>query len=175
MTLTPVPLAPAAAASDLRRRRIPNGLVLPSILLGFAAQSILSGLPGVRAAGLGFALGFLLYFPLWLLHARGAGDVKLLAAAGTYLGPGNTLVLFLLAAILGGILALLLVLLKNRGHETARNVAAILGDLLQFRRPARTLAEPGALTLPHAPVLAIATYCVLAMDDHISQTHAPFW
>src|SRR5450432_1473927 len=115
-----------AAIYDLRTRRIPNPLVLAAAAAGFAIQLFLFGLAGLRAAGLGLGLGFVLYFPLWLLHARGAGDVKLLAAAGAFLGPGNTLVLFILTALLGGVLALAIVLVKGRAQQTATNIAAIL-------------------------------------------------
>jgi prepilin peptidase CpaA len=163
-----VPLAilvTLAAIFDLRTRRIPNALVLTAALLGFALQLFLFGLPGLRTAGLGFGLGFVLYFPLWLLHARGAGDVKLLAAAGAYLGPGNTLVLFILAALLGGLLALLIVLLKGRTRQTAAGVALILSDLLRLRRPAASIHDPRALRLPHAPVIALAGFAILAILD----------
>jgi prepilin peptidase CpaA len=152
-----------AAITDLRTRRIPNLLVLIAAILGFITQCFLFGLPGLRTAALGFGLGFVLYFPLWLLHARGAGDVKLLAAAGTFLGPGNTLVLFLLAAILGGILALLIVLLKGRTRQTAGNIASILTSLASLQRPAASVNDPRSLRLPHAPVIALATFAILAI------------
>src|ERR1700730_14219204 len=95
-------LVTLAAISDLRTRRIPNALVLVGSLIGFSVQLFLFRVPGLRTAALGFGFGFILYLPLWLLGARGAGDVKLLAAAGSFLGPGNTLTLFIVAAILGG-------------------------------------------------------------------------
>lgn len=170
--LTPIPLilevllallVTLAAVTDLRTRRIPNILVLVFALIAFAAQIFLFGLPGLRTAALGFGLGFILYFPLWLLHARGAGDVKLLAAAGAFLGPTDTLILFIVAAILGGILALLLVLFKNRTRQTASNVALILSDLLRFRRPAASVKDPRSLRLPHAPVIALATFAILVI------------
>lgn len=177
--LTPVPvvlqifvvlLVTLAAVSDLRTRRVPNALVLAFAVIGFVSQIFLFGIEGFRSAGSGFGSGFLLYFPLWLLHARGAGDVKLLAAAGAFLGPRNTVVLFIVAALIGGVLAVVLVLLKGRVRETASNIAMILADLFRFRRPAAGIHDPGALRLPHAPVIALATFAILA---YISQTHWP--
>lgn len=154
-----------AAVADLRTRRIPNALVLAGALIGFASQFFLFGVPGLRAAAFGFGLGFILYFPLWLLNARGAGDVKLLAATGTYLGPANTLVLFILAAVLGGVLALLLILFKGRTRQTAANMGVILSDLVRLRRPAASVHDPRALRLPHAPVIALATFAILAIEN----------
>ncbi|MCU1258430.1 MAG: peptidase prepilin type [Bryobacterales bacterium] len=156
-------LVTLAAISDLRTRRIPNALVLAGSLLGFSVQLFLFRLPGLRTAALGFGLGFILYLPLWLLGARGAGDVKLLAAAGSFLGPANTLTLFIVAAILGGVLALMIVLIKGRTRQTAANVAVILSDLFRLRRPAATVRDPRALRLPHAPVIALATFAILAI------------
>ena len=82
-------LAIIAAVFDVRSRRIPNRLVLAGIVAGLAWNVFEYGLSGFARAGEGLGLGFILYFPLFLLRARGAGDVKLLAAIGTITGPGN--------------------------------------------------------------------------------------
>jgi len=63
------------------------------------------GDPGLLRAGKGLGLGFALYFPLYLIRGRRAGDVKLLAAVGSITGPGNVFGVFLLTAILGGLIA----------------------------------------------------------------------
>src|SRR4051812_28866469 len=84
-----------AAGYDIRYRRIPNWLVLAGIVTGFA-WNVSSGWSGLGHAAAGFGLGFALYFPLYLLRARGAGDVKLLAAVGAIVGPANCLWVFLL-------------------------------------------------------------------------------
>ena len=126
-------------------------------------STALAGLAGLRTAAFGLALGFALYFPLWLLGARGAGDVKLLAAAGSIVGPANTLGLFLLAAMLGGVLALGLILIKGSTKQTFLNIAGILRSLLLFKRPDYRLSSPGALRLPHAVVILIATLAELSL------------
>src|SRR3954466_2040420 len=76
-----------AAGYDIRYRRIPNWLVLAGIVTGFAWNVFSSGWSGLGHAAAGFGLGLALYFPLYLLRARGAGDVKLLAAVGAIVGP----------------------------------------------------------------------------------------
>src|SRR4051812_45965159 len=85
----------AAAGYDIRYRRIPNWLVLAGIVIGFAWNLYSSGWSGLGHAAAGLGLGFALYFPLYLLRARGAGDVKLLAAVGAIVGPGNCFWVFL--------------------------------------------------------------------------------
>src|ERR1700685_1809297 len=118
-----------AAGFDIRYRRIPNWLVLAGILTGFAWNLYSSGWSGLGHAAAGFGLGFALYFPLYLLRARGAGDVKLLAAVGAIVGPGNCLWIFLSTAILGGIIAVLVLLARGRLRKTLFNVAWIARDL----------------------------------------------
>src|ERR1700691_6104168 len=101
-----------AAIFDIRFRRIPNWLVLAGITVGFTWNAYSSGWSGLGRAAAGLGLGFVLYFPLYLIRARGAGDVKLLAAVGAIAGPLNCLWIFLSTAILGGIIALLLLMVR---------------------------------------------------------------
>src|SRR5258707_6460288 len=111
--MSPLPLATqllltllvvTAAVHDLRSRRIPNWLVLAGLVLGVALNSFLHPYwPGFKEAAQGFGLALLIYFPLYILHAMGAGDVKLMAALGAMVGPGPWLALFIVPAILGGL------------------------------------------------------------------------
>jgi prepilin peptidase CpaA len=96
-----------AAVGDLRTRRIPNYLVL---VLGMAglAFSVLHASPvegAMRGAG-GLVVGLVLWLPFYLLGWLGAGDVKLFAAAGSWLGPVRTLEGAVIAGLAGAILAL---------------------------------------------------------------------
>lgn len=154
-------LTAAAAFFDLRSRRVPNWLSLAGCASGLAANTTLSGWSGVRNSALGLGLGFALYFPLWLLGARGAGDVKLLAAAGSMIGPGDTFVLFVLASLLGGVLALALVLVRGAGKATAANILQILSSFAHLRRPEHDLRTEGALRLPHAPVIFLGSVALV--------------
>lgn len=143
-------LTAIAAYFDIRIRKIPNWLSLAGITTGLVFN------PSLKSATLGLLAGFALYFPLWLLNARGAGDVKLLAAAGSLIGPYNTLLLAIIAAFVGGILALALVLYRGAILQTALNIRDILNSLIHLRRPGHSLASPSALRLPHALVIFIA-------------------
>jgi Flp pilus assembly protein protease CpaA len=96
----------AGAGIDLRTGRIPNVLTATTAAagLGFAA----AGLTGTSlvAAALGGALGLALMMPGHLVGGTGAGDVKLMGALGTLVGPGAVVVMFLASAIAGGVLAI---------------------------------------------------------------------
>src|SRR5919108_6539894 len=85
----------ASAIVDLYTRRVPNGLTLGigTLGVGMAAMHMTGiGVPGALAGG---AVGLVLMLPGHVVGATGAGDVKLLAALGTLLGPGRTGMAFL--------------------------------------------------------------------------------
>ncbi len=161
-------LVAIAAGYDIRFRRIPNWLVLSGLVIGLAWNGVSHGVAGFGHAGAGLGVGFLLYFPLYLLRARGAGDVKLLAAAGSIVGPGNCVWLFLLTAVLGGVVALLMVVIKGRAGQTFFNVAWILRDLLSLRAPYRSSEEldvssTRAMRLPHGVLIAVGAGALIFM------------
>jgi prepilin peptidase CpaA len=104
----------AAALYDVRYRRIPNWLTVSGVVLGF----VINGLIGVPEGGLLFALqglgaGFGVYMVLYVLRAMGAGDVKLMAAVGTLVGYQRWFGIFFVTALVGGVMALLLVTVKD--------------------------------------------------------------
>ena len=153
-------LVAVAAAYDIRYRRIPNWLVLAGILAGLAWNSSTSGWSGLGRAAEGLGLGFILYFPLYLIRARGAGDVKLLAAVGAITGPGNCFWIFLLTALLGGVIALVLLMFRGRVRKTFFNVGWIIQDLIHMRAPYRSSDELDVSTtkgmrLPHGAMIAV--------------------
>jgi prepilin peptidase CpaA len=96
----------AAAIVDLRTRRVPDRLTLAFAAAGLALAVTGFGRVGVIAACAGAAIGLFLMLPGYLFGATGGGDVKLLAAAGTVLGPGATVWAFVATVIAGGALAL---------------------------------------------------------------------
>jgi prepilin peptidase CpaA len=149
-----------AAIFDIRFRRIPNWLVLAGIFAGFVWNSYAFGLTGLAHAAEGLGVGFILYFPLYLLRARGAGDVKLLAAVGAITGPGNCVWIFFLTAILGGLIALVLLLVRGRLSKTMFNMSWIMRDLLSLRAPYQRSDEVDVTTtkgmrLPHGAMIAV--------------------
>lgn len=94
-----------AIGCDLRLRRIPNGLTGAAACAGLVASLAPGGI-GLRDALGGLAIGLLPLLPLYACRAMGAGDVKLMAAAGTFLGMADTFAALVYAAALGGLLAL---------------------------------------------------------------------
>jgi prepilin peptidase CpaA len=112
-----------ACVSDIRTRRIPNSLVGTVLALGVLASTasdpVVPGL--IRALG-GASVGLVVWLPGWLLRTMGAGDVKLFAAAGAWLGPLGALNAALFAAVAGGVLALIWMLTVRGAAGTNRTL-----------------------------------------------------
>jgi prepilin peptidase CpaA len=88
-----------AAITDLRVRRIPNWLTLTVVLSGLAQSLTSWALISPKQSLLGLVVGFAVTFLLYIVGGRGAGDVKLTAGIGAWLGPWPVLWVFVVAAI----------------------------------------------------------------------------
>jgi prepilin peptidase CpaA len=143
----------AAAAIDLRTGRIPNPLTASIAAAGLGLAAF--GMTGhsVASALVGAAVGFGLMLPGHVLGGTGAGDVKLLAALGTWLGPAGVLMAFLYSAIAGGLLAVAHAVRRRRLgttlSRTARLVAGQEGAKQEIDRSA------GATRFAYGPALAV--------------------
>lgn len=131
--LLPLAIALWIAWGDLRTYRIPNYLTFGAALAGLVYQVAFHGLGGLGSGLLGLALGFFLLFPVYLFGSMGAGDVKALAALGTWLGPGLTLMLFFYMAVAGGLLALGVLLYKGLLWAKLRQYWSYLVSWILFR------------------------------------------
>lgn len=116
-----LPLVGVAAYTDLRYSKIYNVVTIPAIIIGLALSGLIGGLPGLAssAAGLGIALG------MWVLSTicggcMGGGDIKLLGAIGALCGAKFLLASFVVAVMVGGVVAVATALRHRRFKETAR-------------------------------------------------------
>lgn len=91
---------------DVRTRRIPNWLTVPAFALGLlshtvwgglATHSVWGGIEGLKFSLFGFATGFGLLLVLWFIGGSGGGDVKMMAALGTWLGAWWTVWVFVVS------------------------------------------------------------------------------
>ena len=154
----------AASACDLRTRRIPNALTLGAAAVAVTLHGVFGGWSGVLFAVSGGAAGFLLFVPLYALGGMGAGDVKLLAAIGAWLGPMGAVWTGLYGAIAGGIMALIVSLARGCTKTLLGNIGTILRSwLLVGIRPVDglTLASSSSPRLPYALALAAGTLVTL--------------
>ncbi len=173
----------AAVFSDLRTRRIPNWLTVPSLALALVVHGchglIVPGCYGLVVHGfhgrldglvfslLGFAAGFGVLFFLWLTGGGGGGDVKMMAALGAWLGWKLTLAVFLVSAVVTVILATVRMAYRviarttpdsrdtqPSGRRSAGQDATALGGEGRGRR---------GFPVPYAVPVALSTWVVLAL------------
>jgi prepilin peptidase CpaA len=148
----------AAAVIDLRTRRIPNILTatLAAVGIGLAAAGF--GRVGLGAALLGCLLGLAFMMPGHIFGATGAGDVKLLAAAGALLGPKDTIYAFLYTAIAGGILALVVALARRRLSQTLVATSRLASGREEARVEIESTSSDNRFA--YAPAIAIGVVLV---------------
>jgi len=124
-----------AIYSDLRWRRIPNCLTLPAITLGFLLNFLGNSWNGLIFAFFGLLVGIGLLMLPYLLGGMGGGDVKLMGALGALLGGYSILNIFLYATLVGGGIAILVVMANKSLIETLKKVWLLLKCIFLFRAP----------------------------------------
>jgi prepilin peptidase CpaA len=162
-----VPGTLLASWIDYSQRRVPNWLNLALILLGFAVQAWYFGWSGFGTGFAGMATGFALLIVPWLMHGMGAGDVKLMAAIGVWLGPRLTLYSFGLGALIGGLAAIVMIVSTGRLRMACTNLGIILtkcgNPQLMFQEygSAKSFGATSQL-LPYGVPLTAGTLIILA-------------
>lgn len=109
-----------AVATDMLKGKIPNALTIPTMVFGLMYHVNIRGLDGFLFSFEGLLLGLGLLLLFYVSGMMGAGDVKLMGAVGSILGPEGVFKAFLLTAFSGGIYALI--------------VMALYGQLISFMK-----------------------------------------
>ena len=149
--------------TDLKSRRIPNELVATimatGILFAFTAPVVL---PALAMSFAGIALGFGIWIAFYLVGAIGAGDVKFFAAAGAWLGPAATWRAALVAALVGGVLALVTLVLERRLGDALRRMAlaASSGSMAVLQAEGSIAPDVRRRPLPYGVALALGVLAV---------------
>ena len=153
-----------ACITDLRSRRIPNVLTLTGALAAILFHTVTGGwIAGASSLG-GWVIGAILFFPLFALRGMGAGDVKLLAAVGAWLGPAQVPVVALMTSIAGGVIALAVAFTYGYLGTALRNMVSLLKHwgLTGVRPlPEVTLERTRGPRLAYAVPIAIGTMVTL--------------
>ena len=115
-----------ASIKDCLSFRIPNWLTFPALATGIAYFSLTKGFEGFLFSLAGALTGFALLIIPYMIGGSGAGDVKLLGAVGSFLGPKGVFSVFVLSCIFGGVYGLVLMASKGMLIDTCKRYVKIL-------------------------------------------------
>ena len=151
-----------AAWIDGRQLRVPNWLTFPMVLSGLVYNLAANGWTGLGDALLGTAVGLATLMPLYAVGGMGAGDVKLMAGIGAWLGPVVTWYAFCVSVIVGAVMAILMVLWRKSWHKHYGNFLLIASEWMTIKSPkelSRIAAErkPTMLLLPYGIPICIGS------------------
>lgn len=104
--------------TDIKSKKIYNIVLVPAAVLALAGNLYIGGLEGGLTSLKGLLLGMALLFIPFICGGMGAGDVKLLGVIGAFKGPEFVWLAFLATAIIGGLLAL--IIMAKSGQLTLR-------------------------------------------------------
>lgn len=156
---------------DIKSNRIPNWLVLFGTAMALAMHATMAGgfgLVSEAPGGIGFlaslkglGLGLALFLPFYMLRLMGAGDVKLMAMVGAFLGIPDILWAMLATFLAGGVLTVVIGLARGVLKQTFHNIVFMMnisaikmqtGTLPRFDDAPKTAAK-----LPYGVAIALGT------------------
>jgi prepilin peptidase CpaA len=155
---TAVAFAGVAAVHDLRTKKIPNWMTGPGIAVGVLLHLVLGGLAQAGWAVLAGLLAGLLFLLFYMAGGMGAGDVKLIAAIGCFVGIGSIKDVLLASVLIGSIFALAMAVKHGKVRETVRNVLALVAHHTEnglTPHPDLNVTRQETLRLPYALPIAL--------------------
>ncbi|MGI9273992.1 MAG: A24 family peptidase [Endozoicomonas sp.] len=155
-----------ATVFDLFQHRIPNMLLLSGLAVALVLQYQTAQLAGLGQAMVGLLAGFLCFLPAYLFRkVMGAGDVKLLAVVGAFIGPAAVAFSAVYTVIAGGVLALIYLTLRGGAWRTIQRYYAVARSMVWL--PA---AEDDVVRqrFPYALAIAVGTCIQLARQGDLT-------
>ena len=162
--LVAVAVVIVACVWDVATSRIPNVLTFTAIALALGFHLFAPGGAGPLYAVLGLLAGLAVFFPMFALGAMGAGDVKLMAALGAWIGWKAILFVALYGSLAGGAFAIVTAMRRSYLRKALSNLkmlAAYWWVEGVKPLPALTIEAKDSQRLPYA--LAIAAGLAVAI------------
>jgi len=151
-----------AAVTDILTHRIPNNLLAPALVLALLTGIATGGATGLVLSLAGLVVGFAMLLPLYSMRATAAGDVKLLAVAGAFLGPEGALVAGLMTFVAGAVFGLVWIAWRILQPAAAFWLARIM-QASHAGLPQIMMLHPTTKTSSFAYAPAIATGVAFAI------------
>ena len=151
-----------AAVIDGWKLKVPNWITFPFVISGWIYSTACFGWEGLGWSVAGTAVGLVLLLPAYAIGGMGAGDVKLLAGVGAWIWGSATFYAFAWSAIVGGVLAVAMVLLRHKAQHHLNQFREIVNEILVVRDPNALSAiaadrKSSMMLLPYGIPIAIGT------------------
>jgi prepilin peptidase CpaA len=156
-----------ASVEDIKRKRVSNRLLIGMLCAGILLnaidppglhQGLLSspvGPVGVRMAFFGGLVGLGLLLPLYLLRAFGAGDIKLMAALGSFFGPTEIINLALSILVTGGVFAMLRLIWIDKTQLALAHIAGLVSSVTNSNAQRLDPPTQSIERMPFVPAMAV--------------------
>jgi prepilin peptidase CpaA len=159
-----------AAVIDGLQLKVPNWITYPMVISGWiysTAFSPFAGWEGLLFSLLGTAVGLAVLLPAYAVGGMGAGDVKLMAGVGAWMWGTVTLYAFATTALVGGVIAIGMVLSRGAWHKHRDQFWSILNEIATVKDPEQLAAiaaerKPRMFLLPYGIPIAIGTIAYFA-------------
>ncbi len=157
-----------ATVTDLQTRKIYNWLTFPAMAVGLALMVAINGLPGLQSSLIGFFVAATVFVIGFLLPVAatqmGAGDVKLMAAIGLWLGWPAIVAALLYTTLLGGVVALVVALRYGVLVQMFKNIYWFFLSVVVPGGKAHlaTVSAPG---VPYGVSIALGTLLALFFPE----------
>jgi len=157
-----------AAVIDGAILKVPNWLTFPFIISGWCYGLLAAGLAGLGYSLLGTFVGMMLLLLLRNRGGMGAGDVKLLAGVGAWLGTMVTLYAFVATAFVGAAMAIAMIAWTGNWTKHYAMALQIMQEWKLVRNADKLAAiarerKPRMLLLPYGIPMAVGSIIYFAL------------
>jgi prepilin peptidase CpaA len=159
-----------AAVIDGMKLKVPNWITFPMIISGWIYMTLFSpyaGWEGLLYSLGGTVVGLAVLMPAYAIGGMGAGDVKLMAGVGAWVGATVTLWAFAISAIIGGVIAVVMVIIGKGWSKHQGQFWMICNEILTVKDPDKLASiaaerKPTMMLLPYGIPIAIGTIAYFA-------------
>lgn len=156
-----------AAVIDGMILKVPNWLTYPFIVSGWIYGTITWGFSGLGFSLLGTVVGMTLLLVVRAVGGMGAGDVKLLAGLGAWLGASIAFWAFIWTTVVGGIIAVIMIAMSGNWFKHYAMFRQIIHEFVTIRNPEKLAAiarerKPTMKLLPYGIPMAIGSILYFA-------------